>query len=152
MSDDDGVRYEGSLGNLRDSPWLSSLDIPHDRDTFVQIECLVKHDGVEFVQAGGRKEKKKGGSIAFVGKSKKLWLNATILKSLAAVFGNNAKACVGQWVALYVDPAVKVGGQVVPAVRLRARRVTPDEIKGAAVAPKTEQKPEPKPESAAETK
>jgi len=98
------------------------------------------------VQAGGRKERKADyGSLKFVGKAKELGLNATLKRTLVALFGPSAAALKGKWIALYVDTNVKVGGNVVCAVRIRARQVDPKEVaKGAASAPAGSSVPTPR--------
>lgn len=134
MSDlEQGKEYDGPLGKLKSSPWLCALDIPHDKDTIVQIEKVVQRKQVEFVQSGGRKSIKQDyGSLKFVGATKELGLGATLLKTLAMLFGQNAKNLKGKWIALFVDQNVKVGGETVCAVRIRARHVEPNEIPKAA--------------------
>lgn len=128
MSDNigEGQEWNGPLGALSPSPWLSALDIPHEGETIVQIEKAVKFDSVEFVQAGGRKEAKRDyGALKFVGRTKLLGLNATLKRTLALLFGSSAKSLKGQHVALFVDTKVKVGGEVKCAVRIVARKVDP---------------------------
>jgi len=127
MSDDlmPGKEFDGPWGKLVSSPWLSSLDLPRDKDTIVRIEKYLTRAEVEFVQTGGRKSKKTDyGSIKFYGATKELGLGATLVKTLATLFGSPAKS-KGQWIALYVDPTVKVGGVAVGGVRIRAQHVEP---------------------------
>lgn len=122
-----GEVYRGPCGVLRDSQWLSAETIPADRDTVVQIQNVIRRKSVKFAN-----ETKKGyGSLRFVGAERELGLNATHLKVLKALFGPNTGDWEKKWIALYVDPDVSAFGQIVSAVRIRAKRVDPP-AKGAA--------------------
>lgn len=116
--EDEGDVFEGSFDQLKDSTWLSSADLPWDRDTIVQIQEVRRVKNLKLQN----ETKSVAGTLVFVGKSKHLLLNAghrTILKML---FGD-AKGAKGGWVALYVDPEVEAFGKIVSAVRIRAKRV-----------------------------
>lgn len=116
-----GEVYKGPCGVLKDSNWLSAETIPHDRDTIVQIEAVVRRKSVKF-----QKETKKSyGSLRFKGKEKELGLNATNIRIMKALYGPDTGEWFGKWVALYVDPNVESFGQIVPAVRIRAKKVEP---------------------------
>jgi hypothetical protein len=116
-----GEVYKGPCGVLKDSNWLTAETLPTDKDTLVQIEAVLRRKAVKFAN-----ETKKGyGSLRFKGKDRELGLNATNLKVLSALFGSHTSAWFGQWIALYVDPAVSSFGQIVSAVRIRAKRVEP---------------------------
>lgn len=116
-----GEIYRGPCGVLKDSNWLSAETLPADRDTIVQIEAVVRRKVVKF-----KNETKQGyGSLRFKGKDKELGLNATHIKVLKALFGPDTTAWFGQWIALYVDPDVSAFGQIVSAVRIRAKKVEP---------------------------
>lgn len=125
MNDNDvpnGVDYRGPSGIARDSLWLTNEDVPHDRDTVVQIEAVVLRKGVKF--QGGR-TKANNLSLRFVGKSRELALNATNRKTLAALFqSNNTAEWFGKRIALYVEQGVRrPDGTTGPAVRIRAKRI-----------------------------
>lgn len=114
-----GEAYKGPCGILKDSQWLSAETIPADRDTILQIEKVVRRKSVKF-----KNETKHGyGSLKFVGRERELGLNATHLQVLAALFGSDTSKWYGQWIALYVDPAVSAFGQIVSAVRIRAKKI-----------------------------
>jgi hypothetical protein len=116
---EDGELYKGPCGVLKDSNWLNAESIPADRDTIVQIEAVIRRKSVEF-----KNEKKRGyGSLKFVGKERELGLNSTHLAVLKALFGPNTSDWFGQKIALYVDPHVSAFGQIVSAVRIRAKKV-----------------------------
>ena len=116
-----GELYKGPCGLLKDSNWLNAETLPNDKDTIVQIEAVIRRKAVKL-----KNETKKGyGSLRFKGKDRELGLNATHLKVLSALFGNDTSAWYGKFIALYVDPAVNAFGQIVSAVRIRARRVEP---------------------------
>jgi len=114
-----GEVYKGPCGVLKDSNWLSAETIPADRDTLVQIEAVVRRKTVKFKN----ETKHSYGSLRFKGKDKELGLNATHIKVLRALFGPDTSAWFGQWIALYVDPDVSAFGQIVSAVRIRAKKV-----------------------------
>jgi len=118
---DVGEIYKGPCGVLKDSNWLTAETLPTDRDTVVQIEAVIRRREVKFTA----ETKKVFGSLRFVGKEKELGLNVTNMKILAALFGSNTSAWFGQWIALYVDDHVQAFGQIVSAVRIRARKVEP---------------------------
>lgn len=121
MKLDDGEVYKGPCGILKDSNWLTAESLPTDKDTIVQIKDVVRRKTVTF-----KNETKTGyGSLRFVGRDKELGLNATHLRVLSALFGKNCADWFGQWIALYVDPQVSAFGQIVSAVRIRAKRVDP---------------------------
>lgn len=121
-----GEIYRGPCGVLKDSAWLSAETIPADKDTIVQIEAVIRRKNVVF-----KNETKRGyGSLRFKGAARELGLNSTHLKVLKALFGPDTGAWFGQWIALYVDPDVSAFGQIVSAVRIRAKK--PEPPKGAA--------------------
>lgn len=117
-----GDIYRGPSGIARESQWLSNEDIPHDRDSVVTIEAVVRRDNL--TMQGGR-TKKVGLSLRFVGKSRELLLNATNRKTLAIMFGTNECAqWFGKRVALFVEQNVRrPDGTFGPAVRIRAKRI-----------------------------
>lgn len=123
-----GELYRGPCGILKDSQWLSAETIPSDRDTIVQIEAVIRRKTVKF-----KSETKHGyGSLRFTGRERELGINSTNLRTLAALFGPDTSKWYGQWIALYVDPAVSAFGQIVSAVRIRAKKIDPP-VKGASV-------------------
>src|SRR5688572_10374108 len=122
-----GEIYRGPCGILRDSQWLSAETLPTDRDTIVQIEAVIRRREVKF-----KSEVKRGyGSLRFVGREKELGLNSTHIKVLKALFGQMTDKWEKMWIALYVDPDVSAFGQIVSAVRIRAKRIDPPAKSGA---------------------
>lgn len=116
-----GEPYRGPCGVLKDSNWLSSETIPHDQDTIVQIEAVVRRREVKF-----KDQTKKGyGSLRFKGRDRELGLNATHIATLKALFGPETGAWFGKWISLYVDQNVQAFGKFVPAVRIRAKKIDP---------------------------
>ena len=119
-----GEVYKGPCGILKDSNWITAESIPGDgRDTVVQIEAVIRRKSVEFNRGGTKEKKANYGSLKFVGKERELGLNSTNLRVLAALFGNDTSKWFGQYIALYVDPAVSAFGQIVSAVRIRAKKI-----------------------------
>lgn len=116
-----GKVYEGPSGVARDSVWLTNEDLPHDRDTTLKIEAVVRRDNVKF--QGGR-AKPIMLSLRFEKVRRELGLNATNRKVLNALFGSRCKDWVGHKVTLFVQQDVGYpNGTTGPAVRIRARRV-----------------------------
>ena len=117
-----GAEYRGPSGIARESVWLCSEDLPHDRDTEVGIESVIIRRNVQM--QGGR-PKSIALSLKFVGKSRELMLNATNRKTLAALFeSNQCEAWFGKRVALFVEQDVRrPDGTRGPAVRIRAKRI-----------------------------
>lgn len=114
-----GEVYSGPAGVLKDSNWLTAESLPGDRDTPVQIECVVRRKVVKF-----KNETKTGyGSLKFVGKDKELGLNSTHIHVLCALYGSMTSDWKGKWIALYVDPDVSAFGRTVSAVRIRPKRI-----------------------------
>jgi hypothetical protein len=126
-----GVDYKGPSGIARDSIWLTSEDLPHDRDTLVTIEAVVRRNNVTF--QGGRK-KLVMLSLKFVGKTRELGLNATNRKTLMALFhSNECAAWYGKRIKLFIQQGVRKPPDNTegPAVRIRAERI-PDQAEPAA--------------------
>ena len=119
-----GVHYKGPSGIARESTWLTSEDLPHDRDTPVQIEAVVRRDNLTMEKG---RTKSVALSLRFVGRKRELLLNATNRKTLAALIGTNESAAwFGKWVALFVEQDIrKPDGTRGPAVRIRAKRINP---------------------------
>jgi len=119
-----GSIYKGPSGIARESTWLTSEDLPHDRDTPVQIDAVVRRDNLTMEKG---RAKPVALSLRFVGRKRELLLNATNRKTLAALFGTNeCAAWFGKWVALFVEQDIrKPDGTRGPAVRIRAKRINP---------------------------
>ena len=114
-----GEVYRGPPGIARESVWLTSEDLPHDRDVVLTIETVRVRRNIEM--QGGR-PKKVALSLAFAGKERELMLNATNRKVLTALHG----ASTGDWFnkrcILYVEQDVRrPDGTRGPAVRIRAK-------------------------------
>lgn len=113
-----GRPYRGPSGVARDSVWLSSEDLPHDRDIPVTIEDVMIRDEVKF--EGGR-TRQDYISLKFVGKQRELGLNSTNRKILIMLFGQTDK-WVGKRIILFVEQNVRrPDGTRGPAIRIRAR-------------------------------
>lgn len=118
----EGDIYKGPSGIARESTWLTSEDLPHDRDTIATIESVIRRNNV--AMQGGR-TKPVALSLRFVGRVRELMLNATNRKTLAALFeSNQCEAWFGKRVALFVEQDVRrPDGTRGPAVRIRAKRI-----------------------------
>ena len=117
-----GEAYKGPSGIARESTWLTSEDLPHDRDTIVEIEQVTIRRNLKM--QGGR-EKPIGLSLKFRGKGRELLLNATNRAILGKLCGTNDTATwYGQRIALYVEQDIRrPDGTKGPAVRIRAKRM-----------------------------
>lgn len=127
-AEDAPVDYKGSTGAMRDSLWLTNEDIPHDVDTIVTIEKVNLRRGYKF-KGGSSKAAKDTFSLVFKGKKRELRVNATIRKTLNALSGGTtADKWYGMTVALFVQQDVgRPDGTVGPAVRIRAKRIQPQQ-------------------------
>jgi len=110
--------YTGSVSDMKSSEWLASSDIIGLGDVQVTIESVVKSTDVKM--DGGRTEKEIY-SLKFVGKDKKMVLNATNRKTLAKMFSASVKKWKGQKVKLYVEDGVRnpKGGSPVQGLRIK---------------------------------
>ena len=110
--------YTGSVSDMKSSEWLASSDIIGLGDVQVTIESVVKSTNVKM--DGGRTEKEIY-SLKFVGKDKKMVLNATNRKTLAKMFSASVKKWKGQKVKLYVEDGVRnpKGGSPVQGLRIK---------------------------------
>lgn len=119
----DVSEFTGRSSEMRDpdSPWLAAEDLMDlGRDLVVQIGRVTFHKNAVF--DGGRKEDVH--ALEFVGKHKRLVLNATNRRTLVALFGTTqASAWKEQWIALFVNPEVPaVGGGTTAGIRIRPTR------------------------------
>lgn len=115
----DGEVYKGPHGVGRDSPWLTSEDLPHDKDVTVTVEAVRLRRNL--VMQGGR-DKKVALSLKFAGKDRELMLNATNRKVLATLYGSSTEGWFGKPVTLFVEQDVRrPDGTRGPAVRVRAK-------------------------------
>lgn len=115
-----GEVYKGPSGIGRDSPWLTSEDLPADKDVPVTIESVVVYRNVTF--QGGR-TKPIVLALKFKDKARVLGLNSTNRKVIATLYGNDTASWFGRRIILYVDPDVRFAGKTVAAVRVRAKRM-----------------------------
>jgi len=120
------VEFHGSAGQMRDSEWLAAEDIRGHGDVVVKIEGVFVSRDVEFEH--GRK-KPIVYSLKFVGKDRRLVVNAARRKVLTKARGTNVDKWVGCTVTLFVDESVKMRGEVVGGIRFRPD-VAPPEVAG----------------------
>lgn len=95
-----------------DKEFLGAWDLP-ERDVVVTIAAA---GGGELVGPGGRKSKKP--VISFVGKEKKMAINATNGKALAGMYGNYVQDWVGKKVTLFKS-TTQMGGETMECIRIR---------------------------------
>lgn len=138
-----GTDYRGPSGIARDSTWLTSEDLPHDKDTVVEIETVRLRKNLQM--QGGR-PKNIALSLKFKGKQRELMLNSTNRKMLARLCNTNeCGGWFGKRITLFVEQGVRrPDGTTGPAVRIRAK-LPPQDAKTEAPEPVTA------PDDAAET-
>jgi hypothetical protein len=113
-----GKEYAGPSGIARRSEWLTAEDLVEGRDVKVRIEKVIHYPSVTFEK--GRTEKDML-ALQFVGKERKLILNATNRKTLNRAFGVLTGPWKGQDITLYVGET-QMKGEDVKCVRIRAQR------------------------------
>ena len=101
---------------MRDSPWLASEDIEGKGDIKLTIEKVFRQENVAFEDG---RSKPVVYSIQFAKAKRRLVLNATNRKQLASMFGPEVADWIGQQITLYVDPNVKMKGQLTKGIRIR---------------------------------
>lgn len=116
--------YRGSAGGMKDSPYLASDDILDLRipgqDPGTVITSIVDiFQATNLTFEGGRK-KDKGWLLWVKNKDNKmLVLNATNRKILAKAYGSSDVTWwIGKRVKLWVDPNVKLAGELVNGIRI----------------------------------
>ena len=112
--------FTGKVSQMKQaSTFLASEDFIGLGDVPVTISGVFEHHG-ETMQDG---KKKDFFSIGFNDKPKRMVLNATNRKTLAAAFGADTAKWVGKKVAVYVQSGVRnpAGGETVCGLRLRAK-------------------------------
>lgn len=100
----------------KDLLYAYDLEDAKGRDVVLQIEKV--YPG-ELTGEKGRKSKKP--FVKFVGKEKKLALNKTNGKSIAKMYGKDADAWPGKWVALYTAQ-VEYDGEMRDCIRIRPKQ------------------------------
>lgn len=98
-----------------DKEFLYEFDLD-GRDVTATIE---KVTAGEIEGEKGRKSKKP--IIRFVGKTKKLAINKTNGKIIAALYGTDTEAWVGQSITMY-PTTTTFGGETMPCIRVRPQR------------------------------
>ena len=93
--------------------FIDESDLP--KDATVKIESVA----VEALQLPGSNSKEDKVVMTFAGAKKKLVLNKTNAKIIAAQHGTDTDTWKGQEITLYFDPTVRFGKQVVGGVRVR---------------------------------
>jgi hypothetical protein len=113
--------FTGTTAQMRDSEFLASEDfIVPGKDGYAQvvvtIEKVLERRNLTF--ADGRK-KARAFTLRLVGKDRELLINATNREMLKKMFGMDSKTWIGQRVLLWVDPTVKLKGEIVPGIRIK---------------------------------
>lgn len=94
--------------------FLKVADLKKDDGSFARLTVTI--ESVEPNEYQGRKQL----VLKFVGKEKKLGLNPTRWKTMAAMFGPETNDWVGKEIKIYVDPTVtNPEGAVVGGVRIQ---------------------------------
>ena len=101
-----------------DKEHLYAFDLD-GRDVTLTIEKVFSG---EVMGEKGRKSKKP--MIKFVGKDKKLAVNKTNGKTIAALYGTDTEAWVGQQITMH-PTTTEFGGETVECIRIRPQRPQP---------------------------
>ena len=112
--------FTGTVGQMKTaSKFLASEDFIGLGEVELTISGVYENNG-ERMQDG---QKKDFHSIGFNGKPKRLVLNATNRKTLAAAFGSSVTSWVGKKVLVHVIDGVRnpAGGETVMGIRIKAR-------------------------------
>ena len=125
--------FAGRMSEMRDSPWLASEDLEDPNgtgyiETTMTIAAVLEVRDAQF--KGGR-TKAKGYAIQFREIDRMLYLNGVNREKLKEMFGRKAGALVGKTIVLYVNPRVKLMGNIKPGIRIKSHDVptpTPDEL------------------------
>ena len=110
--------YTGKVSGMKASnKWLASEDFIGLGDVQLVI-AGVYQDSAEVMQDG---KKKDFFSLAFEKTKKRMVINATNRRALAAAFGADTAAWVGRGVKIYVQDGIRnpAGGATVSGLRLR---------------------------------
>jgi hypothetical protein len=83
------------------------------------VVTIERVTGGEVTGDGGKKNKKP--ICKFVGKEKKLALNVTNCKTIAALYGNDTNDWAGKRIALYPTTTNAKSGETVECIRVRPR-------------------------------
>lgn len=100
--------------SMMDSDWLRYHDL-QGREPTVTIVRVV---GGTITGNGGKKNKKP--VLYFAGKDKPLAINATIGKTIEAMYGPNTEEWIGKRITLYTS-TTEMGGETVSCIRVRPR-------------------------------
>lgn len=112
--------FTGKVSQMKQaSKFLASEDFIGLGDVEVTISGVYENEN-EVMQDGKRKDFH---SIGFNGKPKRMVLNATNRKTLAAAFGADTTNWVGKKVHIYVKDGVRnpAGGETVCGLRIKAK-------------------------------
>jgi hypothetical protein len=112
--------FTGTVGQMKQaSKFLASEDFIGLGDVEVTISGVFENEN-ETMQDG---KKKDFHTIGFNDKPKRMVLNATNRKTLAAAFGADTKKWVGKKVHVYVKDGVRnpAGGETVCGLRIKAK-------------------------------
>ena len=99
---------------LLDSEVVRFVDLIDKGDVTVKIKSVKKG---KVTGSGGKASSK--GLITFENAEKPLAAGATILASIAQLYGADTRAWVSKWITLYADPNVSFGGVKCGGVRVR---------------------------------
>lgn len=97
-----------------DKEYLGHWDLPEDRDAVVTI---AKVEAGELHSPGKKADKKP--IITFERTDKRMVVNATNAKTIAAMYGNHVEDWTGKRIALFRTTTHGPGGQTVDCIRVR---------------------------------
>lgn len=100
---------------MLEKEYLGAWDLPTEKTAEITKVVAVKLKGNP---SEGMKENQKP-VISFKGTTKKLIVNATIGKTIAAMYGPNVEAWIGKKITLYASTTRAASGGMVECVRVR---------------------------------
>ena len=98
--------------------FIDETDLPKER-TSPPI-CKVAFEDLQIPGSGSKEPKL---IIYFEGDGKSLVCNKTNAHTIAKLWGNDRDQWIGKKLAIYFDPSVRFGAEVVGGVRVRAKKV-----------------------------
>ena len=105
------------IRSMYEKTYLGSWDIPEDRDAV----CVIERVEAGVINNGTKADKK---PLVYVRSAKgplgkPIVLNATNMKTIAALYGYKVEAWIGKPIALFKATVQGVGGGQVEAIRIR---------------------------------
>jgi hypothetical protein len=109
-------KFEGSVSQMIDSPWLASSDIDGLGEVELEIEGVFKHIDVK-MHLG--KVEPVLYALKFKGKEKQMVLNNVNKRAMSNMFSADTRKWVGQKIRLFILEGIKLKGEVTRGLRIK---------------------------------